>query len=323
MRPRSSGECSVLQLKLFGLPLLVGVCASLIGCATTGAGRAPTQTLYSANAVAPAAVSAVQLPSRLEWQVRERSFDADEDVTSDALQPMQGAYIEAANDLPAAVRQAAAQLAWKERVDALYVVQYQITASSDDDFETAPVSWKVHLTAREMALVQAAPLDTDGTGPPADPTVAVGDDDDAAASPSVRPKRGPRPASLIGLTVGVDSFLDVGADLSVGKKGIRGHAVVAYDFGLGQPFFGGGAGYAFKIARSWVEIEPAVIVEIEPAFIYLGEVVYPMTVYVEPTVFARWFPTRSLSVDFGSSALVPLSAGSFSARAQLGVGLHF
>ena len=267
--------------------------------------------VYAPSAAAPAVVNTVQLPARVEWQLSDRVFEVDEDVSNDALRPIQGAHVEAAKDLPAPVARAAAQLAWRERVEAVYVVRYEIAASSEDDFRTAIDRWKVHLVAREMEA------------------------DEAGSRPPSRPKREPRPLSLVGVDLGLDSDLDVFADLSVGRKGLRGHVGGAYDLSSGksvtQVRAEGVAGYALRFARSWVEVQTALFVAVSYSsysktwYNCLGLRYDPVTVSAEPALLARWYPTKTLSIDFGNSVTVPV-IGVFpdvGLRARLGVGLHF
>ena len=289
--------------------------------------------MYAPSAAAPAVVNTVQLPARVEWQLSDRVFEVDEDVSNDALRPIQGAHVEAAKDLPAPVARAAAQLAWRERVDAVYVVRYQVSASSADDFQTPPGNWKVHLVAREMKLAQDYTQDEPTTQASGDQGVDVADE--AGSRPPSRPKREPRPLSLVGVGLGLDSDLDVFADLSVGRKGLRGHVGGAYDLSSGksvtQVRAEGGAGYALRFARSWVEVEPALFVAVSYSSYskswYNGQGLRyaPVTVYAEPALLARWYPTKTLSIDFGNSVTVPV-IGVFrdvGFRTRLGVGLHF
>ena len=328
----SAGSRSALPRKLFGPLLIIGAGASLVGCATTGSVRAPTQTVYAANAVAPSVVTSVQRPTRLEWHLRERMFEADVNFGIDELLPIQGAHVEAANDLPEQVARAAAQLAWKEHVDGIYVVRYQVAASSEDDFQTPPEHWNVHIVGREMALTQDSKEDVLLAHASGDPGIVVVDDADAIRVR--RPKREPRPLSLVGVGVALDGLHDVSVDLSVGKKSIRSHVAGVFAWpekSTEKVSIEAGAGYAFKFARSWVEVEPALLVGgsysnySKAWYNGLGERYDPVTVYAEPAVFARVYPVKMVSFDIRISANVPV-VGLFrgvSLRSKLGVGFHF
>ena len=258
-----------------------------------------------------------------------------------------GAHVEAANDLPAQVARAAAQLAWRERVDAVYVVRYEIAASSEDDFQTAPDRWKVHLVAREMVLTQDSTEDIAATLLSGDRVIAVEDESDALRAS--RPTREPRPASLLGVTAAMQTNLlgywwGINGDLSVGKKSIRGHVNGSFSLDVGsleKVRVNAGAGYALKLARCWVEVEPALFVgmsysDYPKEWYQNGGYRYgyyreepaqyaPLTLDVEPAVLARWYPIQMVSVDVGLSIVVPVTGElrRLAALSKLGVGLHF
>lgn len=188
-----------------------------------------------------------------------------------------------------------------------------------------------------------------------------------------RRKRGAREPSLLGFSGGAeigrvalrdDAAADVSTlllsttepqlwvDASIGKKGIRAHLDGAASLGLssalasGQSMsayrFGAGAGYAFGLARRWVEIEPDVyvgarLVSIKGDFGNRNGANGAATIlspYVEPAVSARWFPLQQLSIDGTLAYRVQLAhshtgpvtvdvADASGVKVKLGIGLHF
>jgi hypothetical protein len=104
-----------------------------------------------------------------------------------------------------------------------------------------------------------------------------------------------------------------------------------------------GAGYALKLARSWVEVELALFVGMSYSdypkkwynnggqwyadeFDLTEPAQYaPLTFDVEPAVLARWYPIQMVSVDVGLSVDVPVTGElrRLAALSKLGVGLYF